>query len=87
MGMSSMLNFRRKGWLAPSGSICEVMSRLSRMSLQAWSISVPYSNSRMSMDTFSRERDVMSFRFSTLFRLFSSIFVRLFSTSVALAPG
>ena len=39
------------------------------------------------MDTFSREREVMSFRFSTLFRLFSSIFVRLFSTSVALAPG
>ena len=39
------------------------------------------------METFSFDLDVMSLRSATLFSVFSSTLVRLFSMSEALAPG
>ena len=87
MGMSSALNLKMVGEEAPSGRVWLAIDSLSRTSFVATSMSVPYSNSRVRTEMFSRELDVMSFRFATPFREFSRTFVRLFSTSSALAPG
>ena len=84
--MSSMPNLKSTGTEAPSGRDEFTRSSLSRMLLQASSMSVPYSNSRTTMDTFSFDLEVMSFKSSTLFKVFSRTFVRLFSMSEALAP-
>ncbi len=87
MGMSSTLNLNRKGSDAPSGRRCDIMSNLSRTSLVASSMSVPYSNSSVRTEMFSRELEVMFFRSDTPLREFSNSLVRLFSTSSAEAPG
>ena len=63
------------------------MSSLSLTSFVASSMSVPYSNSSVRMEMFSRELEVTSLRSWTPLREFSSTFVRLFSTSSAEAPG
>ena len=86
-GISSIPNLNSTGTVAPAGSDELIRSSLSLISLQASSMSVPYSNSSTTTDVFSLDLDVMSFRFATLFKVFSRSFVRLFSTSEALAPG
>ena len=87
MGMSSALNLKMVGLEAPSGNWDLIMSSLSRTSLVATSMSVPYWNSSVRSETFSREEEVTSFRLATELREFSSSLVRLVSTSSALAPG
>ena len=86
-GMSSMPNLKSTGTDAPSGRDELTRSSLSLMLLQASSMSVPYSNSRTTMETFSFELEVMSLRSATPLSVFSSTFVRLFSMSEALTPG
>ena len=87
IGMSSALNLKMVGLVAPSGREDFIMSSLSRTSLVATSISTPYWNSSVSRDTFSRDDEVTSLRLATELREFSSSLVRLVSTSSALAPG
>ena len=86
MGMSSALNLKMTGVVAPSGRTEFTMSSLSRTLLVASSISVPYSNSRVIMLTFSLLWELSFLRFSTLLREFSRSLVRLVSISDALAP-
>ena len=49
-------------------------------------VSMPYSNSRVRMLTFSFDREVSFLRFATPFSEFSRSFVRFCSMSAALAP-
>ena len=86
-GMSSALNLKITGMVAPSGRLELTMSNLSRTLFVASSMSTPYSNSRVSMEMFSFDWEVRSLRSSTPLRAFSSTFVRLVSISWALAPG
>ncbi len=57
------------------------------MSLAASERSIPYSNSRVIIETLSDDLEVRSFKSSTVLRLSSSTRVMLVSISVALAPG
>ena len=50
IGMSSMLNLKRNGRLQPSGKAEFIMSNLSRTSFVALSMSMPYSNSNVTME-------------------------------------
>ena len=87
MGISSALNLKITGVEAPSGKFEFTMSSLSRTSLVADSISIPYLNVRVRKDRFSLDWEFRSFRSATPFKAFSRTLVRLFSTSSALAPG
>ena len=87
MGMSSALNLNMVGTEAPSGSTELTISSLSRTSLVASSMSIPYSNCRVSIEMFSLEREVSSLRLATPLREFSRVLVRFCSMSEALAPG
>ena len=63
------------------------MSILSRTSLVATSISVPYSNSSVTIERFSFDCEDMSLRSLTVLSVFSMILVTFVSISEALAPG
>ena len=72
---------------APSGKVELTISNLSRTSLVADSMSIPYLKVRVRKARFSLDWEFRSFRSATPFKAFSRTFVRLFSTSSALAPG
>ena len=74
------------GVSALSGNALFTMSSLSRTSFVSTSMSLPYSNSSVITDMFSRDFEVMCFRSLTAFRLFSSGRVTFCSMSAALAP-
>ncbi len=86
MGIMSAENLKIIGELALSGSVVTISS-LSRTSLVATSMSMPYSNSRVMIETFSFDFEVMCFRSSTPLSVFSKGRVMLFSISSALAPA
>ena len=69
-----------------SGNIEVTISSLSLTSFVATSISIPYSNSRTTTETFSFEVDEICLRSLTLLSTFSKGLVTLFSISEAFAP-
>ena len=85
IGMSSVPNLNRIGFCAPSGSVV-TRSSLSRTSLVATSMSMPYSNVSVMMEMFSFDCDVMCFKSLTPLSIFSSGRVTFVSMSSALAP-
>ncbi len=86
MGIMSVENLNMMGVSASSGMADEIMSSLSRTSLVSTSMSLPYSNSRVITDIFSRDADEMCFRSLTELSTFSSGRVTFCSISCALAP-
>ena len=86
MGMSSVPNLNIMGVSASSGRADTTMSSLSRTSLVATSMSMPYSNSSVITDMFSFEDDDTCLRSLTPLRMFSNGRVTLVSMSAALAP-
>ena len=87
IGIMSVEILRIIGLEQPSGNACFTISILSRISFTAPSISIPQLNSQPIIAVFSFEVEVSSFRSLTVLRALSIIFVTLFSTSSALAPG
>ena len=86
MGIMSVENLKMMGVSASSGSMDETMSSLSRTSLVRTSMSLPYSNSRVITEMFSRLLEVMCLRSLTALSTFSSGRVTFCSMSAALAP-
>ena len=84
--MSSRLNLKMVGILTASGRACVTMSNLSRTSLVASLMSMPYSNSKAMTEMFSFDVDERCLRLLTLLSAFSKGFVTLVSISAALAP-
>ena len=87
IGISSVPNLKSTGVPALSGNVERIMSILSRTSLVATSMSVPYSNSSVTIERFSFDCEDMSLRSLTVLSVFSMILVTLVSISAALAPG
>ena len=77
---------RISGDMLEEGSACVTMSSLSRTSLVASLMSMPYSNSNEMTDMFSFDVEERCFKLLTLLRAFSKGFVTLVSMSAALAP-
>ena len=86
IGIASAPNLNNIGLSQLSGRVCFTISSLSRTSFVATSISMPYSNSKVTIETFSLELELICLRSLTLLRVFSKGLVTLFSISEAFAP-
>ena len=87
IGISSAPNLKIIGLPTSSGNADSTISNLSRTSLVATSMSIPNSNSRVIIEIFSFDCDVICFKSSQLLSTFSKGLVTLFSISEALAPA